>query len=103
VGFSDLSAAKRRPALIVSAEAIHRKLPDVVVCPISSQPRYFGRPGPGDEPLRHWKSAGLRYQSTARASKVIAVDKSIVGRIVGKLSTEDLHRVDDALRKTLGL
>ena len=103
VRFSDLSSAKKRPGLIVSMEAVHRKLPDVIVCPISSRPRYYERPGPGDEPLRNWKSAGLRYPSTVRASKVIAVDKGIIGRTVGRISVDDLRRVDDALRKVLGL
>ncbi len=103
VAFSDFSESKRRPALIVSAESIHRKFPDVVVCPISSRPRYFSRPGPGDQPLHHWKAAGLRHPSTVRSSKTVAVDKRIVGRVLGRLRDEDLRRVDDALRRTLGL
>jgi mRNA interferase MazF len=103
VPFSDLSATKRRPALIVSAEVVHRSLSDVIVCPISSRPRFFARPGPGDEPLRHWKAAGLRYPSTARASKVLAIDKTIVSRILGKLPDDDLRRVEDTLRKVLAL
>jgi mRNA-degrading endonuclease toxin of MazEF toxin-antitoxin module len=103
VSFSDLSAAKRRPALIVSAEGVHRSLSDVVVCPISSQARYFGRPGPGDQPLQNWKSAGLRHPSTVRASKILAVDKKILGRTLGRLSDADLQRIDDTLRRTLDL
>jgi mRNA interferase MazF len=103
VPLSDLSAAKRRPALIVSAELLHRRLPDIIVCPISSRSRYFERPGPGDQPLRRWKVAGLRYPSTARTAKVMAVDKRIVGRTLGKLSDEDLQRVEDTLRKVLAL
>jgi len=103
VPFSDLSATKRRPALIVSAEVLHRKLPDVIVCPISSRSRYFDRPGPGDQPLRHWKAAGLRHPSAARVSKVIAIDKTIVGRTLGKVSDDDLQRVEDALREAFAL
>jgi mRNA interferase MazF len=103
VPFSDLSATKRRPALIISSELVHRKLPDIIVCPISSRSRYFDRPGPGDQPLRHWKTAGLRYPSTARASKVVSIDKRIVGRTLGKLSEDDLRLVEDTLRKALGL
>jgi mRNA interferase MazF len=103
VPFSDLSATKRRPALIVSSEVHHRRLPDIIVCPISSRSRYFDRPGPGDQPLRQWKNAGLHYPSTARASKVIAVDKRIVGRTLGKVSDDDLRRVEDTLRKVFAL
>ena len=35
----------------MSVETFHRKLLDVIVCPISSQPRCFQRPDPGDHPL----------------------------------------------------
>ena len=103
VTFSDLSATKKRPAVIVSAESIHRRLSDVIVCPISSRSHYVDRPGPGDRPLRHWKSAGLRHPSAVRAAKILAVDKRIVGRTLGRLSAEDLQGVEDTLRQTLAL
>ncbi len=79
VPFSDHSGVKPRPALVASAEAFHRGLPDVIICPISSQPRYYRRHGPGDCPLRDWEAAGLRRPSTVRISKVLAVDKQITG------------------------
>jgi mRNA-degrading endonuclease toxin of MazEF toxin-antitoxin module len=85
VPFSDHSGVKPRPALVVSAESFHRGLPDVIVCPISSQPRYYRRPG------------------TVRISKVLAVDKQITKRILGRLSQPDLARVETGLRQALGL
>src|SRR5579864_1897472 len=56
VPFSDQSGTKPRPAMIISADAFHRDLPDVIVCPISSQPRHYNRPGPGDCPLQGWRA-----------------------------------------------
>jgi mRNA interferase MazF len=103
VPFSDLSGSKRRPALIVSAESFHGDLPDLIVCPISSRPRYFERPGPGDRPLQHWKRAGLRYPSTARISKVVSVSKKTIARDLGHITDQDLERVEDTFRKALGL
>lgn len=103
VPFSDQSGFKARPALIVSAEAFHRRLLDIIVCPISSQPKYYERPGPGDHPLRHWKAVGLRYPSTARISNLVAIEKSAVKRILGTLRTEDLDRVKDGLREAFDL
>jgi mRNA interferase MazF len=103
VPFSDLSGTKRRPALIVSSEAFHGGLPDVIVCPISSRPRYFDRPGPGDLPLQHWKKAGLRYPSTARVSKVVSVSKQMIARGLGRVAPQDLRRVQDTFREALGL
>ena len=65
VPFTGQTGSKPRPAVIVSAAAFHRRLPDVIICPISSQPRYYTTPGPGDHPLKHWSKIGLRHPSTA--------------------------------------
>ncbi len=103
VPFSDRSGTKPRPGLVISTEAFHARLPDLVVCPISSQPRFYRRPGPGDCPLRDWRATGLRHPSTVRISKILAVDKSIIKRAVGSLSPPDLARVAVAVRQALGL
>ena len=103
VPFSNHSGVKPRPALVVSAEHFHQKLPDVIVCPISSQPRYYRRPGPGDHPLKNWRVAGLRHPSTVRISRVLAVDKLIMRRLLGTLSQDDLAKVDTHLRVAFGL
>ena len=103
VPFSDQAGAKLRPAVVVSPDSFHRKLRDVIVCPVSSQPRYFEKPGPGDHPLAKWKTAGLRYPSTVRVSNIVAVEKSIVRRSLGKLAPEDLRGLDSSLREALGL
>lgn len=101
--FSNHSRTKPRPALVVSTEDFHRGLPDVLVCPISSQPRYYRRPGGGDAALRDWRAVGLRYPSTVRVSKLLAVDKQIMRRVLGDVSPRDLARVEARLRHALGL
>ncbi len=103
VTFGDQAGAKLRPAIVVSPESFHRKLRDVIICPVSSQPRYFAKPGPGDRPLAKWKAAGLRHPSTVRISKIVTVEKSLIRRPLGSLVAEDLHSVDSALREALGL
>jgi mRNA interferase MazF len=103
VAFSDLSGSKRRPALVVSDESFHRTLPDLIVCPISSQPRFYRKPGPGDCPVRGWRTAGLRRPSTVRISKVLAIDKDIVRRALGVLPPQDLIAVETGIQKAFGL
>ena len=103
VPFSNHSGVKPRPSLIVSAESFHRNLPDLIVCPISSQPWYYEKPVSGDVPLRQWRRIGLRYPSTVRVSKLLSVDKEIVKTILGSLSPQDFTRVEKVLRKALGL
>ena len=102
VPFSDLSGTKRRPVLVVSAEKFHQALPDVIVCPISSQARFHRKPGPGDCPLSAWRPVGLRHPSTVRISKVLAVDKQIVKKALGVLPAEDLAKVDREIRRAFG-
>jgi mRNA interferase MazF len=101
VPFPDQSGTKRRPAMIVSADAFHRHLPEVIVCPISSQPRYYHRPGPGDCPLQEWRGVGLRHPSTLRISRLLAIDKGIIRRTLGAVSQVDLARIDVMLRNAL--
>lgn len=103
VPFTGQGGAKPRPGVIASAEAFHRALPDVIVCPISSQPRYYRRPGPGDRPLVHWKAVGLRYPSTARVPNLVAVEKKLIKRVLGRLHPEDLERIEEGLREAFGL
>lgn len=103
VPFSHGSGFKRRPALVVSTERFHRDLTDVIVCPVTSQPRHFKNPGPGDRPLRGWRSAGLRFPSTARVAKILAVDKQLIGRVLGTVTGRDLARVQRGLRTAFGL
>lgn len=103
VTFTGQADAKLRPALVVSADAFHRKLPDVIVCPISSQPRFFQSPGPGDFPLEHWEAVGLQHPSSVRISNILAVEKRLIRRVLGVLHAEDLNRVEAGLRRALGL
>lgn len=79
VTFTGQTGAKHRPALVVSTDAFHRKLPDLIVCPVSSHPRYFRRPGAGDHPLGHWRRVGLRHPSTVRISNILAMEKRSSG------------------------
>jgi mRNA interferase MazF len=103
VPFSDQTGSKLRPALIVSDERFHRALPDVVVCPVSSQPRYYRRPGPGDCPLRRWQAVGLRHPSTVRISNIVSIEKSLIDRVLGTVRDGDLATVVGGLREAFGL
>lgn len=103
VPFSNHSGVKPRPALVISTAEFHRSLPDILVCPISSQPRYLRRPGPGDCPLGDWAAVGLRHPSTVRVSKLLSVDKKIVGRVLGRLSGAAMRRIGSTLEQAMGL
>jgi len=101
--FSSGQGAKRRPAVVVSTSTFHASAGDLIVCPISSQPRFHSRPGPGDCPLKHWAVAGMRYPSTARVSNLASVDKRIVSRKLGVLRDEDWKAVEEMLCRAFGI
>ena len=103
VPFSGQAGSKLRPALVVSTDAFHGKLLDMLICPISSQPRYFQRPGKGDRPLEYWRTVGLAHPSTARISNLLAVEKRLIKRVLGTLHAEDLARVEEGLIEAFGL
>ena len=103
VPFSRGTGTKPRPALIISDHSFHGTLPDVIVCPISSHPHYHAKPGPGDCPIKAWHALSLRYASTVRVSKILCVDKKIIGRKLGTLAQADMAKVESALRAALRL
>jgi mRNA-degrading endonuclease toxin of MazEF toxin-antitoxin module len=103
VVFTGQAGNKPRPALVVSADAFHKKLPDLVVCPISSQPRFFTKPSTGDHPLKHWKAVGLRHPSTVRITNIVAVEKKIIKRVLGAAHAHDLAAVEQGLRAAFDL
>ena len=81
ITFSDVSAQKKRPVLVVrdTGDA------DLLVVPITSHPpRTFE-----DVPLPGWAAAGLRLPSTARMSKLATVAKVSVIRKLGALTERD--------------
>jgi len=103
VPYTGQTGSKPRPAVVVSTASFHRRLPDVIICPISSQPRYHRRPGPGDCPLQDWKRVGLRHASTVRVSNIVAVERKLIKRVLGTLSADDLSRLQGGLRTAFGL
>ncbi len=103
VPFTGQTGSKLRPALVVSTDGFHRRLADLIVCPISSQPRFYQRPGGGDHPLEHWRKVGLQHPSTVRISNILAVEKRIIKRVLGTLHAVDLIEIDRGLRSAFGL
>jgi len=91
ITFSDSSAQKKRPVLVVrdTGDA------DLLVVPITSHPpRSFE-----DVPLPNWGEAGLRLPSSARMSKLATVAKSTVIRRLGALAERDAQSAREILRQ----
>jgi mRNA interferase MazF len=64
--FTDQSATKRRPAVVVSTERYNRKRPDLIIMAVTSQARPAG--SLGEVQVKEWKSAGLLKPSVVKPS-----------------------------------
>ncbi len=93
--FTDSAAVKRRPALVLSAEAFNDRAGHVVLAMITSREN---RGWPLDVEIRDLASAGLAHPSVVRM-KLFTLDERFVLRRAGKLAAADIV----AVRKALGL
>lgn len=85
--FSDLSAAKRRPALVVAALAGN----DVILCQITSKAicdEYAVAISDSD-----FVSGGLRQESNIRPNRIFAADSAIILYRAGELSSQKVREV----------
>ena len=84
--FTDQTAAKRRPAAVVSAQAYNARHPDIVLMPITSQLRADARPD--DAVIEQWQAAGLLKPSAIKPV-IATVEQSLVIRSLGRLAEAD--------------
>ena len=86
--FTDLSGAKRRPALVISRDNERRS--DLIVCFITSTPRA----GPDIAPLAGTPGTGLKVPSVVRFDKLATLDRAVIAGKIGDAPAEWLasHR-----------
>lgn len=98
--YADLSAAKTRPAVVVSSDVYHAIRSELLLAFVSSQ---TAQAHPTlDYVLLDWQSAGLLKPSFVRP-KLAAIEPALVAYHVGALSARDLREVDRRLRRALDL
>lgn len=97
--FTDLSNAKQRPALVVSADAFNVTRDDVLVAAITSQvPAQLA----ADEfmiPTGELAACGLPKPSIIRLSKLVALHRQLIVKRVGALPVATLAEVMALLRQ----
>jgi mRNA interferase MazF len=84
--FTDLTAVKTRPAVVVSIEDYERMVGDLTVAMITSMPQTTLY----DYKLVDWKAANLVFPSWVRA-KLVTLDPKLVRYCPGWLSNRDLQ------------
>lgn len=86
--FTDLEAAKKRPALVLAHTARAPRYRLATVAMITSKVDALELEG--DVRLTHWKAAGLLHPSLLRLAKVATIDAELIDKVVGRLSSSDL-------------
>ncbi len=99
--FTDLTTAKMRPALVISADSFQRSGMDVVLIGITSQiPKKIPST---DYPLspEDQRQGGLPKPSLVRLGKIVTLDQRLIRKKLGHVSAETLNRLILDLHKLL--
>lgn len=99
IAFSGAIGYKRRPAVVISAEAFNTAGIKLIVAAITSNVSPPFRPG--DSLLNDWRAAGLLKPSAVRGV-LATVDKIDVVRKLGVLSVQDFATVEQGIADVLG-
>lgn len=92
--------AKKRPALIISANQINSISPLVIIIPISSRiPKVLAV----EKILIAKREKILEKDSVALVNQIRAIDKTRLVKKLGKISDEKLEEVEEALKLVLGM
>lgn len=98
--FTDLSASKTRPAVVISIPDYEKNFSDVLLAFVSSRMRNVIPEF--DHTLVDWRGAGLLRPSFIRP-KIAAIDTSLIVHKIGVLNPTDLRNVELKLKVALGL
>ena len=97
--FSDESATKLRPAVVISSAAYNRSRQEIIVAAITSNIR---RRLVGDHLISDWKGAGLLFPPLATGI-FRTIKQSMIQRKVGTMPKPEMQAFDLKLRQSLGL
>ena len=97
--FTDQTATKRRPAVVVSSEAYNRDRPDLILMAITSQLRPTAMVD--EVAIVEWQAAGLLKPSVIKPV-VITIESSLGIRKLGKLGSDDQRALHQVLAAVLG-
>ena len=98
--FSDQTATKKRPAVVVSSNMYNDGSNDIVIMAVTSR---IEKPvGIGECLIGDWEVAGLLMPSAIKAA-ISTIEQKLVLKKLGGLSLVDMSTMENALKKLLGL
>ena len=97
--FTDQSAAKKRPAVVISSETYHQQRPDLIIMAITSQVR--STQTVGETFVQDWQGAGLLKPSAIKPV-ITTIERGLVINQLGQLKGNDQTALRDAIDRILG-
>ena len=92
--FSDLSASKIRPAIVISAPHISQ---DIFIVPLTSQ---ITNLLPGEFVLAFWEQSGLNVASAVKRG-IYTIHQDLILKKVGQLTSTDQTKLTSSLKNWL--
>lgn len=97
--FTDQSATKRRPGVVVSSSSYHRERADLIIMAVTSQQRPSGTFG--EVQIKEWQAAGLLKPSVVKPV-LTTIEHTLVIRTLGRLKDDDQRALRQALATIVG-
>jgi mRNA interferase MazF len=97
--FSDLSATKKRPALVVSNDSFNSHGEDAICCLITSNPEET--PHSVFISNKDMESGHLEFDSKVKPHKLFTADKRLILKTLGKLGSGKFAQVVKEINKII--
>lgn len=91
--FTNFTTIKKRPALVISSRAFNQSHEDVIVVAITSQHPFTLQSDEYLLPSAEQQAAGLPKPSKIKSGKIVSIDKRLVRKTLGQISTSALQEV----------
>ena len=98
--FSNQTATKKRPAVVVSSSLYNEKTNDIVIIAVTS--KVEKHTDVGECLIADWQSAGLLKPFAVKPA-ISTIEQVLVLKKLGSLSANDIPSVDLMLKALLGL
>lgn len=97
--FTDQSAAKKRPAVVISSEAYHQQRQDLIIMAVTSQVK--SAQSVGETFVQDWQDAGLLKPSVIKPV-ITTIERSLVINQLGQLKGNDQTALRGVIEQILG-
>lgn len=97
--FTDQSAVKKRPAVVISSEAYHQERPDLIIMAITSQVKPAQTVG--EAMVQDWQGAGLLKPSVIKPV-ITTIERGLVIHQLGQLKEDDQAALSRSIGQILG-